>query len=1081
VERRTLSVWQKAIRFSLGLLLVFSLATTIAVPQAVHAAAPLLASDILGQTDPAGNPSYTTGEVNNSAYPNSKGFHLPRGVVVDTTNHRLFVADALNNRILVFNLSAGDLITDRTADYVLGQTSFTANTAGSTASTLNVPNGLALDSARQLLWVADVGNHRVLGYDISAVSTGMSASYVLGQASFTANAAARTQTGMDSPSYVAYDQSGTRLFVGEGGNGNNQRVTVFDLATITSGEAAVNVLGQADFTSVGAGTLNGMLGGVWGLAYDAAGQRLFAADSGYRVKVFDVAAITNGEDAVNILGTASLSSSGSQGAAPTASNMSNIDGVAFDAAANMLFVSDRGHFRVMVFDVAAITNGEAAVNVLGASNFTSSGSTTSSATTVRYTSGLGYDAGTDRLYVADGFFGRVTVFDASAITNNEAAVDGLGQIKADGTMRFDKGWPNNAQPSATGFQSPYGSVTDYSGRRLFITDADNSRVLVFNLNASGNLIDRTADAVLGQADFTSDAPGTTQSTLDWPQFLAYDQAREWLYVTDYDNNRIMVFDVASITNGEAAVHVLGQPNFTSNGSGNSASEFDGLGHLAYDQSNKRLFVADNFNSRVVVFDMTSPSNGMAATNLLGQASFGALDSSVTASTLDSPMGVAYDEAGQRLFVADEFNYRVLQYDVASITDGEAAVHVLGQSNFTSSGGGSTTADAFDDPMGLTYDPDSQYLYVTDFGHRVMGFDTASITDGEAAVALVGEAAFTDIGNLENSQSEFGWNGENISFDPSSGNLYVADWHEFRVLNFRLLRLVAATLPAGTEGSSYLGAITSTHGQGSQAYSLKSGSLPPGISLAANGSLSGTPSAAGTYNFAVRATDSNSTAGVFADTQSYSITVDAASEPPDSSSNEGSQDDTTTTTTTTTTTSVPDTSPDEAVISNQPEFTTTGVVQTLAEGEEVVFDLPANDSATSSPTERHTATINAVGTDYVDLTIASDPIQLRLYLGEQQTVDVTSDGQDDLLVKLLAITSGKAQLMFKQLAAEPNTLPPSEPAPEVTTTESAPVADTSTSSPWLVWLAVAAFVVVLVLVGVVIFVKRRAASPTMLPS
>ena len=50
---------------------------------------------------------------------------------------------------------------------------------------------------------------------------------------------------------VAIDTAGQRLFVSDGQGSGNHRVLVYDVASITNGENAVNVLGQADFTSSG--------------------------------------------------------------------------------------------------------------------------------------------------------------------------------------------------------------------------------------------------------------------------------------------------------------------------------------------------------------------------------------------------------------------------------------------------------------------------------------------------------------------------------------------------------------------------------------------------------------------------------------------------------------------------------------------------------------------------------------------------------------------------------------------------------------------------------------------------------------
>ena len=48
----------------------------------------------------------------------------------------------------------------------------------------------------------------------------------------------------------------------------------------------------------------------------------------------------------------------------------------------------------------------------------------------------------------------------------------------------------------------------------------------------------------------------------------------------------------------------------------------------------------------------------------------------------SPQGVAVDEAIDRLFVGDTRNHRLTLFDVASITNGESAVNVVGKTTFT---------------------------------------------------------------------------------------------------------------------------------------------------------------------------------------------------------------------------------------------------------------------------------------------------------------------------------------------------------------------------------------------------------------
>ena len=76
-----------------------------------------------------------------------------------------------------------------------------------------------------------------------------------------------------------------------------------------------------------------------------------------------------------------------------------------------------------------------------------------------------------------------------------------------------------------------------------------------------------------------------------------------------------------------------------------------------------------------------------------------------------------------------------------------------------------------------------------------------------------------------------------------------------------------SLAAGTTNTAYSADLTATGGTGTYTWSITAGSLPAGLTLSGN-TISGTPTAAGTANFTVRATD---TAGRTS-TKNLSITI-----------------------------------------------------------------------------------------------------------------------------------------------------------------------------------------------------------------
>jgi hypothetical protein len=75
-----------------------------------------------------------------------------------------------------------------------------------------------------------------------------------------------------------------------------------------------------------------------------------------------------------------------------------------------------------------------------------------------------------------------------------------------------------------------------------------------------------------------------------------------------------------------------------------------------------------------------------------------------------------------------------------------------------------------------------------------------------------------------------------------------------------LAITVSAFPSGTQGTSYSKSLLATGGTTPYTWSISSGSLPAGLSLAAStGLISGTPTANGTFNFTATVTDSSSPA------------------------------------------------------------------------------------------------------------------------------------------------------------------------------------------------------------------------------
>src|SRR3989338_612216 len=112
--------------------------------------------------------------------------------------------------------------------------------------------------------------------------------------------------------------------------------------------------------------------------------------------------------------------------------------------------------------------------------------------------------------------------------------------------------------------------------------------------------------VLGQTTFSGGTATTTQLGLSGPRNLAFDSANNRLYVAEQNNNRVTVYDTSSITNGMNAVNVLGQTAFDGSSAATTQAGLKNPRGLAVDTTNTRLYVGDLNNNRVSVFDVAPP-------------------------------------------------------------------------------------------------------------------------------------------------------------------------------------------------------------------------------------------------------------------------------------------------------------------------------------------------------------------------------------------------------------------------------------------------------------------------------------------
>ncbi|HTC01126.1 MAG TPA: T9SS type A sorting domain-containing protein [Ferruginibacter sp.] len=346
-------------------------------------------------------------------------------------------------------------------------------------------------------------------------------------------------------------------------------------------------------------------------------------------------------------------------------------------------------------------NDQAASGVTGQPNFTSSsanqGNPIPSAITLDYPFMAIVDPITGKVFVSDPGNSRIVRFASVA--------DAISGIAAEAVIGQASFISINHNPTSVTLNSPHGLALDNSGN-LWVADANNNRVLKFS-NAANILSGTPASVVLGQPNFVTISGAITASKLLRPTGIFTQNNTLW--VTD-EGNRVLQFNnINSISSGAAASAVFGQSNFTSSSFGSGLNQLN-IPEQVYVDANGSLWVADYGNDRILRFDnAASLSSGSSANAILGIAG----DGTATQSTF-APCGV-YGDSGGRIYVADSFNNRILIFNNASTLPNSAnASNVLGQINFTDAGA-NLSATGLSTPLFVFVS--STQLFIADAGNN----------------------------------------------------------------------------------------------------------------------------------------------------------------------------------------------------------------------------------------------------------------------------------------------------------------------------------------------------------------------------
>lgn len=747
----------------------------------------------------------------------------------------LYVSDTYNYRVTMYSLPI--TANAQAAFRVLGQPDFvtrTPNNGGISSMSLGGPTNLFISS--NTLFVSDSANHRILVFPSSVTANQQAAAFVIGQSSY--NTGTSNQGGVSAASLSAWwDWPGMGVWASTDtlavADALNNRILYFSLPLTADHPSAIRQLGQPGFNYNDTRSVsNKVLNNPNGLASD--GSSLYVVDtSNHRVLSFKLPVTGNQPSAAYVLGQSSFTfalnalppgASGANWNGVSAQGMNGPYAVAVSSEGEnfRLYVGDSGNHRVLVWTSSITTLGQAANAVLGqpglGANVCNNGGVTSGSL-CNPQSQLWADA--TSFWVPDWSNNRVLQFNPAPEVNGTAAAIVLGQNAMT---------TNGASPGA----SPYGLQTAWGqswggamatdGTRFALADIFNHRVLLYNSKPTSN--NQGADLVLGQPNMSANLVnngGIGAQSFNIPLSVVWDGKQ--FFVSEWSNNRVKVWNGWPTVTNQPADYVIGQSGF-----GNSGCNAGGLRNglctpNGMSSDGNTLYVADFSNNRVVAYDLPITGNQPQAALELGQPAAtawttnGADQGGLSTATMRTPHGVYYD--GERLFVSDTYNHRVLVWNSRPTVNGQPADLVLGQpngqTNIANNGGPSTTSmyypvQPFSDGT-RTYIPEYHY-------HVVQMFNTPITTMRQASDGLLGTRGCGP------SAADFCW----PSGLAMAGNkLWLQNSWANRVLRFTSSQssLFSVTITSG------LAPATLAQGTGAAAFKLVVNAPNPGFPLTWN--------------------------------------------------------------------------------------------------------------------------------------------------------------------------------------------------------------------------------------------------------
>ncbi len=831
--------------------------------------------------------------------------YYPKSVAVDSSGN-VYIADWYNNRIREVVKSTGAIATVAGT----GTSGFSGDGGAATSAMLNLPVGVAVDTSGNV-YIGDTSNSRIR--EVTRATGVITTIAGNGTAGFSGDGGPAVSAALNHPYEVALDSS-NNIYVADAYNLRIREVQAHPLPTLGSLSSTGWTVNQPNYTgliSISSGTAP-----FSNLTATGLPAGLTASLSGSTITISGTPTATGTYNSVNIsiqdsYGlTASHTYTITINALPALGSLSPTQAYvsAWGYSGAIPIIGGTGPFLVTA--QANLPPGLTATSTGTTITFTGIPTTTGTYNNIQLTvrdmtgvtaSGIftitpvAPPAGSIITYAGNGNvgFGGDSGNPLTAQMNfpRSVAVDSSGNlyiadqnnqrirevVKATGNIitvagNGSAGYSGDNGPATSAMLNyPSGVAVDSSGN-LYIADVYNNRIREV-VKATGNIITIAGN---GTSGYAGDGGAATSAEVYYPFAVAVDSSGN-VYIADTDNYRIR--EVTKSTGVITTIAGNGTAGYSGDGgAATSARLFNPYG-VGVDASGN-VYIADTYNERIrEVVKSTGIISTFAGNGIAGFTGDGG---AATSAELYTPESVYVDASGN-VYIADAGNNRIRE-----VTHATGNITTLAGNGTAGGGGdaGAATSASLNFAYGVAVDSTSNVFIADANNNRVREIPnpnpilnnlsstawtvnqasysgTIAITGGTAPYSnltvtglpagLTASLSGSTITIAGTPTASGTFNNVNVSLTDSASH---TGSHTYTLTINAAPTLGALSNPAWTVNRAYGGTIAIIGGT-SPFSNLTATGLPAGFSASVSGStitLSGTPTATGSYSISVHVTD-----------------------------------------------------------------------------------------------------------------------------------------------------------------------------------------------------------------------------------